>query len=84
MNSMRGWAGVPAWEVLHCGFSHAFEGCAFMAVFLIGENPTDLTHMNGPAADICGCCLVMCGKEDGVKLYLINEERWKSDYHIQI
>lgn len=53
MNSVSGWAGVPVWEILHYG-AYAFERCVFMSIFLTGENPTDLTHMNGLAADRYG------------------------------
>lgn len=61
MNSVCGWAGVPVWEILHYTCHYAFERCVFMPIFLSGENPTDLTHMNGSVADTFGAvywCMV--------------------------
>lgn len=77
MNSVRGCAGAPVREILHYA-AYAFEHFVFMSIFLTGENPTDLTHMNGPAANTFGCCLLMHGGEDGVQLYLRYEEKRKS------
>lgn len=65
------------WEILHCG-AYAFERCIFMSIFLTGENPADLTHLNGPDADRFGCCLLMHGREDSVQLYLRYEEKRKA------
>lgn len=82
MNSVRGCAGAPVREILHCA-AYAFEHFVFMSIFLTGENPTDLTHMNGPAANKFGCCLLMHGGEEGVQLYLRYEEKRKSRVFIR-
>lgn len=77
MSSVRGWAGVLVWEILHYG-ACVFERCVFISIFLTGEYPTDLTHMNGPAADRFGCCLLMHCREGSVQLYLRYEEKRKA------
>lgn len=51
---------------MHCA-AYDFEHVLFMSVFLTDENPTDLTHMNGPAADTFGCCLLMHGGLNSVQ-----------------
>ena len=47
-------------------------------IFFFFLNPTDLTHMNEPAADRFGCWLLMHGREDSVQVYFRYEEKQES------
>lgn len=43
------------------------EHCVFKSAFLSGDYSKDFTHMNVPAAERFGCCLLMHDREDGVQ-----------------